>query len=320
MHTIAILAFDGVVPSDLALPCDLFARVRLRDGRAPYDVRVCAATKDVRTGAFDLRARWGLRAVNTADTIFVPGVADPRHATPPAILRTLQRAARRGARVASICSGAFILAEAGLLDGLRATTHWLGAPELARRYPKIAVDPNVLFVDNGRILTSAGAAAGLDLCLHMVRCDHGSAVAADAARMAVMPLERTGGQAQFIAHEPPTPDAHGASLEPVLRWLERNDDASLTLEDISRRARMSVRTLCRRFREQTGTTPLQYLLRARVRRGQCLLETTDESIERIAYDVGFGSPTTFRTAFQRIVSTSPKAYRNAFRALTPPGR
>jgi transcriptional regulator GlxA family with amidase domain len=173
------------------------------------------------------------------------------------------------------------------------------------------VDPNVLFVDSGQILTSAGLAAGLDLCLHMVRRDHGSAVAAHSARMAVMPLERAGGQAQFIVHEPPTPE--GASLEPVIRWLEQNDSAALSLRQIARRAAMSIRTLNRRFREQTGTTPLQYLLAARVRRGQHLLETTDESVERIAAKIGFGSATTFRACFRRLVGTSPRAYRDAFR-------
>ena len=168
----------------------------------------------------------------------------------------------------------------------------------------------MLFVDNGRVLTSAGAAAGLDLCLHMIRRDHGSAVAADAARLAVMPLERDGGQAQFIVHE--QPGADGSSLEPLLRWMEDNAHRGLTLDDIAARATMSTRTLNRRFREQTGTTPLRWLRRSRIRRAQYLLETTGHSVERIAIQVGFGSPTSFRDRFKRLVGTSPHTYRRAF--------
>jgi transcriptional regulator GlxA family with amidase domain len=174
----------------------------------------------------------------------------------------------------------------------------------------VDVDADVLFVDNGQFLTSAGAAAGLDLCLHMIRRDHGAAVAADAARIAVMPLERDGGQAQFIVHEPPIPD--GATLEPVLRWMEENAHRELRLEDIAAQAMMSTRTLSRRFREQTGTTPLQWLNRSRLRQAQCLLETTDHSIEWIASHVGFGSSTTFRDQFKQLVGISPRAYRRAF--------
>ncbi|HKU39900.1 MAG TPA: helix-turn-helix domain-containing protein, partial [Polyangiales bacterium] len=229
------------------------------------------------------------------------------------LLGALRAAARRGARIASICSGAFILAAAGLLDGKRATTHWLAAAELARRYPAIEVDASVLYVDNGQILTSAGVAAGLDLCLHMIRSDHGAAFAADIARVAVMPLERAGGQSQFIAHEPPSPD--GASLEPVLRWMEKNLHAPLTLQQIARRAGTSSRTLNRRFREQTSTTPLQWLLHARVRRAQRLLETTAHSVESIAAAVRFGSASTLRDHFQRVVVASPRDYRRAFRAV-----
>ena len=312
MHQVAILALDGLVPFDLAIPLEVFRRVRLRDGRPAYDVRVCSIGPVVDAGAFEMRPPWRLASFRTAGTIFLPGIEDPTGLTPPAALNAIRSAAARGARIASICTGAFTLAETGLLDGLRATTHWLGAAELARRHPAITVDPNVLFVDHGRILTSAGAAAGLDLCLHLVRRDHGAAVAADAARIAVVPLERAGGQAQFIVHPPPPPE--GASLEPVMRWLEQNANAVLTLRQIARRAAMSTRTLARRFREQTGTTPLQYLLAARVRKGQHLLETTDASVEEIASRVGFGSATTFRTSFRKVAGTSPRAYRGAFRA------
>jgi transcriptional regulator GlxA family with amidase domain len=204
-----------------------------------------------------------------------------------------------------------VLAASGLLDGLRATTHWLAAPALAARYPQVHVDASVLFVDNGKVLTSAGAAAGLDLCLHLVRRDHGAAAAADAARLAVMPLERDGGQAQFITHAPPS---SGASLEPLLTWLTRNIKRPVDLEEMARQAATSSRTLSRRFREQTGTTPLQWLLTARVRRAQSLLETTDLSIEQIATEAGFAAAATFRDRFFRIVGLSPTAYRKAFGA------
>ncbi|HEX3787161.1 MAG TPA: helix-turn-helix domain-containing protein [Pseudonocardiaceae bacterium] len=316
MHTVVVLAMDGVVAADLATPIEVFGRTRLPDGRSPYEVRVCAATEEVDAVVFTLRAPWGLAALAEADTIIVPGTADPTLPVSEEVLTALRRAAANGTRIASICVGAFVFAATGLLDGLRATTHWVAADAFARRFPLIDVDPNVLYVDNGQFLTSAGAAAGLDLCLHMIRTDHGTAVAADAARLAVMPLERDGGQAQFIVHEPPTPD--GATLEPVLRWMEQNGHRDLSLADIASQARLSTRTLNRRFREQTGTTPLQWLHRARLRRAQFLLETTGHSVERIASQVGFGSVTAFRDQFKRLVGTNPRAYRLAFgRAVAP---
>ncbi|MFD0818574.1 GlxA family transcriptional regulator, partial [Micromonospora zhanjiangensis] len=220
--------------------------------------------------------------------------------------------AANGARIASICGGAFTLAATGLLDGRRATTHWLATDRLAARHPRIQVDPNVLYVDNGQFLTSAGAAAGLDLCLHLIRRDHGAAVAADAARLSVMPLERAGGQAQFITHEPPAPE--GATLEPLLAWMRDNTGRELTLADIARHAGVSTRTLNRRFRDQTGTTPLRWLHRVRVHRAQHLLETTAHSVDLVATRVGFASTTAFRDHFKRITGTSPQAYRRSFRS------
>ena len=311
MHTVAVLALDGVLAFDLSTPVEVFGRARLSDGRRAYGVRVCAPADEVDAGIFAVRAPWGLEALAEADTIIVPGLADPTAPVPEDVLGALREAAEDGTRIASICVGAFTLAAAGLLDGRRATTHWAAAGELARRYPDVEVDAGVLFVDNGQVLTSAGAAAGLDLCLHMIRRDHGSAVAADAARLAVMPLERDGGQAQFIAHEPPGAD--GSSLESLLRWMEENADRGLTLDDIAIRAKLSTRTLNRRFREQTGTTPLRWLRRSRIRRSQYLLETSDHPVELIARQVGFNSPTSFRDQFKRLVGTSPQAYRRAFR-------
>ncbi|MEU4426446.1 helix-turn-helix domain-containing protein [Actinoplanes sp. NPDC024001] len=313
MQIVAVLALDGVIPFDLSTPVEAFGRTRLPDGDPAYDVRICAAAREVDAGAFRLRAPHGLEALDVADTIIVPGVGEGAPAVPRKVVERLRAAADRGARIASICTGAFVLAEAGLLDGLRATTHWVAAAELARRFPGVEVDPNVLYVDNGQILTSAGAAAGLDLCLHLIRRDHGAAVAAMAARLSVMPLEREGGQAQFIVAElPPVP--RGATMEPLLAWLEENAERNLTMPQIAGRAGMSVRTLNRRFREQTGTTPLQWLHRARIRRAQHLLEASSEPVERISERVGFGSPTAFRDQFKRVVGASPHAYRHTFRA------
>ncbi len=311
MHRVTVLAMGGVIVGDLAMPIDIFGRVTLRDGAPAYDVRVCAPADRIDAGVFTLATPHGLDALATSDTIFVPGLAE--HAPPAGdeVLDALRDAAGRGTRIASICVGAFTLAATGLLDGRRATTHWAAAGELARRHPLIDVDPDVLFVDNGQILTSAGAAAGLDLCLHMIRRDHGSAVAAQAARLAVMPLERDGGQAQFIVHALPHPE--GVTIEPLLRWMTERLDQDLTIGRLATQSRMSSRTLSRRFREQTGTTPLQWLHHARIRRAQSLLETCDQPIERIGSQVGFRSPAGFRVQFRRIAGTSPQAYRRAFR-------
>ncbi|MFH9427534.1 GlxA family transcriptional regulator [Streptomyces sp. NPDC017615] len=311
MHTVAVLALDQVIPFDLSTPIDVFTRTRLPDGRPGYRIRVCAEHPETDAGAFALRAPWGLEGLEGADTVVVPGTADPTAPPAPAVRDALLAAAEDGTRIASICSGTFVLAATGLLDGLRATTHWAVAGLLADTHPEIEVDPDVLYVDNGQILTSAGAAAGLDLCLHMIRRDYGSAVAADAARLSVMPLEREGGQAQFIVHDHvPTP--HGSAFEPLLDWLRDNLGSDLTLADIAAQAGTSTRTLIRRFREQTGSTPLQWLHRARVRQAQHLLETTQQSVERIGAQVGFGSPTAFRDRFKRTTGVSPHAYRRSF--------
>jgi transcriptional regulator GlxA family with amidase domain len=315
MRTVAILALDQVIPFDLATPIEVFERSRLPDGSAAYRVRVCGVTSTVDTGAFILQAPYGLDALADADTIILPGCSDVTRAPDDKVITAVLEAVAAGTRVASICTGAFILAATGLLSGKRATTHWRAASLLAARYPDIEVDPDVLYVDNGQILTSAGAAAGLDLCLHLIRRDHGSAVAADAARLSVMPLEREGGQAQFIVHDQPVTPS-GSVLEPILRWLADNCAKDLTLQDIATQARMSTRTLNRRFREQLGTTPLQWLNRTRVRQAQHLLEATSHSVDRIADQVGFGSPTTFRDHFRRVLGTSPHAYRAAFHSAT----
>jgi len=202
IHRVAVLAMHGVVPFDLGIPCETFGRLKIANRNA-YRVRVCGEARHVKAGFFDLRAQWDLSDLLDADTIVVPGLADIAAPISREVVSALRAAKRRGIRVASICTGAFVLAAAGLLDGRRATTHWLAAPALAARFPAVEIDANVLYVDNEDILTSAGAAAGLDMCLHIVRRDFGASAAANAARLSVMPLERAGGQAQFIVHETP---------------------------------------------------------------------------------------------------------------------
>jgi len=309
MHVVAVVATDGVIPFDLATPCDVLRRVLLPDRSPAYEIRVCAEVPDVRCGVFDLHVRHSLAAVAAADTVILPGILDTTVAVSTQLIAAVRDAAERGARIASICTGAFTLAATGLLDGLEATTHWCAAADLARRYPQVRVNANVLYIDNGQVLTSAGAAAGLDLCLHLVRCDFGAAVAAHAARLSVVPLERDGGQAQFIVQPSPPEEA---SLQPLLRWIEAHLDVPMTLEHVAGRAGMSIRTLSRRFSQQVGETPRQWIVRARVRRAQALLETSTLAVEQVGAAVGFESPAAFRDRFGRIVGTNPQAYRRAF--------
>ena len=309
IHTVAILAAHGVIPFDLSIPCEVFGCVRLPDVTREYRVQVCGEAAEVRARAFNIRAPWTLDDLARADTVIVPGIDDPTAPVPDLTLAAIRAASANGARVASICSGAFVLAAAGLLDGRRATTHWLAADLLAQRHPAVTVDPEVLFVDEGRILTSAGSSAGLDMCLHLLRRDHGHAVAAHAARLAVAPLDREGGQAQFIRHEPP---GSTASLAPLLDWMSANAHRPLTVGELARQAATSPRTLARRFREQTGTTPLRWLITVRVRRAQELLETTPLPIDQIATASGFDGAAALRDRFHRTVGVSPKAYRRSF--------
>jgi transcriptional regulator GlxA family with amidase domain len=313
-HRVAVLAYDGVVLGDLATPLEIFTRVRDAEGKSCYDVRVCGVGEEVESEHLHLRVPWRLSWVARADTVIVPGVDDLDRFISPAIFRALMRASERGARIASICTGAFILARTGLLDGLRATTHWKAAGELARRFSRIAVDANVLYADNGSILTSAGAAAGMDLCLHLVRRDHGAQIAAHVARAAVMPLDRSGGQAQFIEYT--TPEASG-SMGPLLVWMERNLNRSLSLAAIARHAGMSTRTLSRRFAEQVGLSPAHWVAKARVRRAQILLETTSLSIEHIAAEAGFRSASVLREHFKGSAGVSPVAWRQSFASSQP---
>ncbi|TFZ45102.1 helix-turn-helix domain-containing protein [Stenotrophomonas maltophilia] len=311
-HRIVCLALPGVVAFDLATACESFRFAQHENGRPCYQVSVCAEQDELDAGPYSLRLHHGLELLDKADTIIVPGVALPMAPLSPPVIRALRAAAARGIRIASICSGAFVLAEAGLLDGLRATTHWKAAAELQARYPDVEVDPGVLFVDNGMILTSAGAAAGIDLCLYMIRQDVGAAIAAHVARLSVVPLQRDGGQQQFI---PPTVRSTEKSLQPLLAWATANLHQPLSLPVLARQAHTSARTLLRRFQQEHGMSPAQWLIRARVRRAQALLESSALSVEQIVGEVGLGSAANFRQQFQRIVGISPQRYRRSFSAM-----
>ncbi|MGP3988438.1 GlxA family transcriptional regulator [Streptomyces sp. 3N207] len=320
MHTVAVLAPGGVVGFDLTAACQAFALARLPDGSRPYRLLVCGNSPVTSTAAgelcFELRPAHPLKAALAADTIVVPGVADDMRPDGE-VLELLRSAAHRRIRVASICTGAFLLAEAGLLDGAAATTHWLAVDRLAREHPAVRVDPGVLFVDNGQILSSAGVAAGLDLCLHLISRDHGAAVAAEAARSLVVPQRRNGTMAQLVPRPGPRTDrCDDDPLPATLDWLHRNLHRPLTLTDIARQSGMSVRHLHRRFRASTGTTPLSWLLWARMERARELLETTDLPVERLADITGFGSAVSLRAHFRRRLGTTPTAYRRTFREGT----
>ena len=277
-----------------------------------YSFKLCAAEPgEVRTElGLLLDTPYGVDDLVCADLVIVPaaGTQPERHGP---LLEALRAAHANGARIASICTGAFILAEAGLLDGRRATTHWAYADDLAARYPKVTVDPNVLYVEDGPMFTSAGSAAGIDLGLHLVRSDFGSDIANAVARRMVVPPHRDGGQAQFVAS--PLPKAEADTLGPVLDWALAHLHEQLTLDDLADVAHVSVRTLMRRFADATGTTPLQWLLVQRVRRAQHLLESSDEPVERIASLSGFGSAANLRQHFTRVVGVPPMSYRRTFK-------
>ncbi|MGY1937649.1 GlxA family transcriptional regulator [Nocardia gipuzkoensis] len=313
MRSLAVLAVDDVIPFDLSVPIEIFGRAVLEDGTPAYEVEVCGVRSDVPSKFFGISCLRDLDYLEEeAGTIIVPGSMSYRSRPSDRLRRALVRAHERGARVASICLGAFTLASVGLLDGRRATTHWMAAAELSRSYPRVRVDPTVLYVDSGCILTSAGAAAGLDLCLHMVRRDYGTAVAAATARLSVMPLTRDGGQAQFIA-ERPRSEADSKSINPTLEWADTMLGEKITVLDLAERAGVSKRTLIRRFQEQVRMTPNEWLQTARVRKAQELLETTILTMECITDRTGFASVAAFRKVFRKTVGVTPQAYRRAFR-------
>jgi len=310
MTSVAVAVTDGMPLFELAAPCAIFG---IEPGLADawYDFAVCAAP-GVRVGGW-LRAdtQHGLDDLACADTVIVPACHDVEAPPPAELVEAVRTAHDGGARVASICTGAFVLAAAGLLDGRRATTHWMHAARLAARHPAVEVDPGVLYIDEGDVLTSAGKAAGIDLCLHIVRTDHGAAVANDLARRLVVPPHRSGGQAQFIAS--PVPVSHAHSLGDVLDWAVAHLEEPLTVGDLARRANMSTRNLGRHFMAATGTTPLLWMLTQRIHRAQELLENTDDGIDSVAGRVGMGTAATLRRHFNRAVGVSPDTYRRNFR-------
>jgi transcriptional regulator GlxA family with amidase domain len=310
-HRVVVLVRPGVLPLELGLVHQLF---RAAGGR--YEVRTCALQPGLvpAEADFAVLVEHGPEALADADTVVIPAshAADDRGLTAPLTgpLADALALIRPGTRIASICTGAFVLAAAGLLDGRSATTHWDSAQEFAGAFPSVRLDPDVLYTDNGDVLTSAGEAAGIDLCLHMIRRDHGAAVAADVARSVVVPPHREGGQAQFIQRPVPAPAE--SSTARVRTWVLANLDAQADLADLARRAAMSKRTFTRRFREEVGVSPLQWLNQQRLDRARHLLETTDLSVDRVAEQAGFGTGGSLRLHLQRVVGVSPTTYRATF--------
>ncbi|MFI7097806.1 GlxA family transcriptional regulator [Streptomyces sp. NPDC050161] len=311
-HDVAVLVLPSVLPLDLGIPAQIFAP---REEPTPYRLTLCGAAPGPvpTTAGFGVTVESGLEAVRRADTVVVPGFAPHLRPPEPAVLDALAAAYARGARLVSICTGAFALAAAGVLDGRTATTHWQNADELAARHPRVRVDPGVLYVDEGQVLTSAGVAAGIDLCLHLVRRDVGAKTANRVARSLVAAPHREGGQAQYVQHPLP-PESDGASLAATRSWALDRLGEPLSVALLAGHASVSPRTFARRFVTETGVTPLQWLLAARLNRARELLEHSDLSVDRVADQCGLGSPSNLRRHFRRLLGTSPRAYRMAFTA------
>ncbi|MGW9183770.1 GlxA family transcriptional regulator [Agromyces sp. NPDC055661] len=308
-HRVAVLVLDGAKPLDVGIPAQIFSTRQ----SMPYEVRVCGAHPGMVTGGDGLsyHVADGLEAFEWAETIFIPGYRRPDREDPPAeVVDALRAAHARGARLAAISTGAFALAATGLLDGRRATTHWHYTHALQARHPSIRVDENVLFVDEGSVLTSAGAASGIDLCLHLVRRDHGVGLSNHVARRLVAAPYRSGGQAQYVPRALPEP--LGELFAATRQWAVERLEQPLTLGDLARNANVSPRTFSRRFVEDTGYTPMQWILRARIDLARELLERTDLGVEQIADRVGLGTGANLRLHFHRILGTSPSEYRHTF--------
>ncbi|MEV4168829.1 helix-turn-helix domain-containing protein [Nonomuraea sp. NPDC049709] len=314
-HRMAVLAFDGMAPFELGCVVEIFGLPRPELELPWYDLKVCAETPEPLrvVGGFTMRADHGLDVLAGAETVIVPGVADVRGPVSGPLVSALREAHGRGARMVSICSGAFALAAAGLLDGRAATTHWKYAELLQERHPEIRVNPSVLYVDDGDVLTSAGSAAGLDLLIHLVRRDHGPGVANTVARRLVVPPHREGGQAQFI-EAAVTPVEDDDAVARAMAWALDHLTDPITVADLAGVAHMSERTFIRHFKRQTGTSPLRWVISQRVAASLPMLESTAAPVEEIGAAVGFESPVTFRHHFTRAMRTSPSAYRKAFSA------
>jgi transcriptional regulator GlxA family with amidase domain len=310
-HRVVALCLEGLVAFDLTAPAQAFGLAARAGGEPLYEFSTCSVGgAEVRTtSGFGVSPRSGLGALRRADTIVVPGYAGILEPPPEQALAALRAAARRGARTLSVCTGAFALARAGLLDGRRATTHWAWAGELARRFPTVEVDSDTLYVDEGRVLTSAGLSAGIDLSLHVIRRDFGAAAGERVARHMVAAPHREGGQAQFVKRPPA--DA-GGSLERTREWAAARLEEPLDVAAMSRHAGVSPRTFARRFREEMGTTPLQWLLAQRVLEARRLLEESGLPVETVAWRCGFGTAASLRDHFRRATATTPTAYRRSF--------
>jgi transcriptional regulator GlxA family with amidase domain len=318
LHRVVVLALPGVIPFELGIPYRIFGQARSAARRPLYEVVTCTPEPGpVPTDAdFPIMVERGPEALAEADTIVVPAsyglgpVQEEGRLTAP--LAAALAHARPGVRWVSICTGSYVLAAAGLLDGRPATTHWTSTDHFQRLFPSIAVDPDVLFVDDGDVLTSAGVASGLDLCLHLVRRDHGTAVANKVARRSLVPPHRDGGQAQYIRR--PVPESQQATTTSARTWALGRLDRPLTLRELAAVESMSVRTFTRRFREEVGVSPGQWLTRQRVERARQLLEDTELSVDQVARDAGFGTPASMRQHLQAALGVSPTAYRRTFRA------
>lgn len=307
---VVVLAYDGLCTFEFGIAVEMFGLPR-PELPGWYDFRVCAIERGPLRAAGGLRvhADGGLEALEGAGTVIVPGWRGVEAAPPPALLAALRRAHEGGARLLSFCSGVFVLAATGLLDGRRATTHWRYADALAAGYPRIRVEPDVLYVDEGALLTSAGSAAALDLSLHLIRRDWGPQVANQVARRAVVPAHRDGGQAQFIPSPLPP---QGESLGTLLEWMRRHLEQPLPLRELAARARTSERTLLRRFEAATGRSPRQWLIEERLGRARELLEGSRLSVEQIADRCGYGHSDSLRHHFRRALGLSPARYRERF--------
>ncbi|MFC7342388.1 GlxA family transcriptional regulator [Saccharopolyspora griseoalba] len=313
---IAVLVRHGVMPMELGLVHQLFWRARNGDG-ALYEVVTCAPEPGLlRTNAdFPIQVEHGPEALETAGTVIIPATheldeTETEGRLGPELAAALDRIPP-GVRIASICTGAFVLAAAGLLDGRRATTHWKSCDEFRRLFPLVELDPDVLYTDEGDVLTSAGEASGIDLVLHLIRSDHGSGVANEVARASVVPPFRDGGQAQYIRR--PVPEPRVSSTARARAWAQSRLDRPLTLRELAARESMSVRTFTRRFRDEVGMSPLRWLTRQRLERARHLLEDTDLPVDRVAADAGFGTAASLRQHLQAELGVSPSAYRATFR-------
>lgn len=311
LHRVVALVTAPQSPFELACASEVFG-TDPQDTPPSYSFRVCAERPGPlpTTAGYAILVEAGLAALREADTVVVPGWQPPGAPVAPNVAEALRRAHRRGARIVAICTGAFVLAQAGLLNGRRATTHWRSAARFAAAFPEVRVDPDVLFVDHGDVATSAGTGAGIDLCLHLVRADHGAAYAAQVARRMVLPPHREGSQLQYAAQ--PAPARADESLAPLLEWATSHLDARLTLGHLAERAGLSSRSLARRFTEQLGTSPGQWLLGQRLDAARILLEQTDLPVEAIAIRVGLASAVNLRRRFRVHLGTTPGAYRRTF--------